>query len=49
MPDPILLAIDDGIALITLNRPAQLNALNYALIDQLMAALDRIEGDAGVR
>ncbi|UGA44498.1 crotonase/enoyl-CoA hydratase family protein [Bradyrhizobium quebecense] len=49
MPDPILLAIHDGIALITLNRPAQLNALNYQLIDQLMAALDRIEGDAGVR
>ncbi|HBY26827.1 MAG TPA: enoyl-CoA hydratase, partial [Bradyrhizobium sp.] len=34
---------------ITLNRPAQLNALNYALIDQLMAALDRIEGEAAVR
>ncbi|TWB87579.1 enoyl-CoA hydratase/carnithine racemase [Bradyrhizobium macuxiense] len=49
MPEPILLEIKDGIALITLNRPEQLNALNYALIDQLMAALDRIEGDAAVR
>ncbi|WP_050382819.1 crotonase/enoyl-CoA hydratase family protein [Bradyrhizobium pachyrhizi] len=49
MPAPILLEITDGIALITLNRPEQLNALNYALIDQLMAALDRIEGDAEVR
>lgn len=49
MTAPILLDIDDGIALITLNRPAQLNALSYQLIDHLMAALDRIEGDAAVR
>ncbi|MET0675422.1 MAG: crotonase/enoyl-CoA hydratase family protein [Bradyrhizobium sp.] len=49
MSDPILLEIDDGIALVTLNRPDKLNALNYALIDRLMAALDAIEVDAGVR
>ena len=49
MTNPILLAIDDGIALVTLNRPERLNALSYALIDQLMAALDRIEGDDAVR
>jgi enoyl-CoA hydratase/carnithine racemase len=49
MTEPILLAIDDGIALITLNRPERLNALSYDLIDQLMAALDRIEGDADIR
>ena len=49
MPAPILLEIDDGIALITLNRPERLNALDYALIDHLMTALDRIEGDETVR
>jgi len=49
MTAPILLAIDDGIALVTLNRPERLNALSYALIDQLMATLDRIEGDDAVR
>src|SRR6478752_1985887 len=49
MPDPILLEINDGIALVTLNRPDKHNALNYALIDCLMAALDAIETDAGVR
>jgi enoyl-CoA hydratase len=48
MSDPILLEITDGIALITLNRPDKLNALNYALIDRLMAALDTIETDAAV-
>ncbi|XIA66698.1 crotonase/enoyl-CoA hydratase family protein [Bradyrhizobium sp. TZ2] len=49
MSDPLLLEIDDGIALITLNRPDKLNALSYDLIDRLMAALDAIETDAGAR
>ena len=49
MSDPILLEINDGIALVTLNRPDKLNALNYELIDRLMAVLDRIETDAAVR
>ncbi|WP_316230981.1 crotonase/enoyl-CoA hydratase family protein [Bradyrhizobium sp. SZCCHNR1051] len=49
MTDLILLDISDRIATITLNRPQRLNALSYALIDRLMAALDRIEADAGVR
>lgn len=31
------------IALLTLNRPGKLNALSYALIDELLALLDRIE------
>jgi enoyl-CoA hydratase/carnithine racemase len=49
MSDTLLLEINDGIALVTLNRPDRLNALNFALIDRLMAALDAIEIDAGVR
>jgi enoyl-CoA hydratase len=49
MSDPILFEINDGIALITLNRPDKLNALNYALIDHLMAVLDAIETDDAVR
>ena len=49
MSDPILLEINDGIALVTLNRPDKHNALNYALIDRLMAVLDAIETDAAVR
>ena len=46
MSDPILLEINDGVALVTLNRPDKLNALNYELIDRLMSALDTIETDA---
>lgn len=49
MSDTILFEIKDGIALITLNRPDKLNALNYELIDRLMAVLDQIEVDASVR
>jgi len=49
MSDPILLEINDGIALVTLNRANKHNALNYALIDRLMAALDAIETDTDVR
>ena len=49
MSDAVLLDVRDRIALVTLNRPQKLNALNYELIDRLMALLDRIEVDAGVR
>jgi len=49
MTDLILLDISDRIAVITLNRPERLNALSYQLIDALMAALDRIETDPGIR
>ena len=49
MSDPILLDVQDQTALIMLNRPERLNALNYELIDRLMVALDAIEIDPGVR
>ncbi|WP_119302071.1 crotonase/enoyl-CoA hydratase family protein [Dongia deserti] len=49
MSDTVLLAIEDDIALLTLNRPHKLNALNYETIDQLLAHLDRIELLSDVR
>jgi enoyl-CoA hydratase/carnithine racemase len=46
---PLLVAVADGIATLTLNRPAQFNALSSVLIDELQSALDRIATDPGVR
>jgi len=47
---PILLREDsDGIARLTLNRPAQYNALSGALLAELQAALDAIDADDSVR
>jgi len=49
LSDLVLSETRGAVALLTLNRPNKLNALSYALIDQMMAILDRIEDDAHVR
>lgn len=44
------LAIEDGIAVILLNRPERLNAVIPALVDDLLAALDAVaRNDSGAR
>jgi len=45
----LLVETGDGIATLTLNRPAQFNALSGALIGELQSALDRLAGDPAVR
>ncbi|MBL4786249.1 MAG: crotonase/enoyl-CoA hydratase family protein [Cohaesibacteraceae bacterium] len=49
MPDPVLFEVRDAIALLTLNRPEKLNALDYATIDRLLLLLDQIEDDQTIR
>jgi enoyl-CoA hydratase/carnithine racemase len=49
MPLLVTIEIADQIATLTFNRPEKLNALSYALIDELMARLDRCEADPKVR
>ncbi|MWB78208.1 enoyl-CoA hydratase [Pseudooceanicola sp. 216_PA32_1] len=41
--------IEDGIARICLNRPDKMNAMNNAMRDDILAALDRAIGDDAVR
>src|SRR6187397_2851971 len=45
----LLVEATDGIAVVTLNRPGQFNALSRALIDDLQTTLDRIAADSSVR
>ncbi|QHF03109.1 MULTISPECIES: enoyl-CoA hydratase [Pseudomonas syringae group] len=46
--ETLLIEIRDKVALITLNRPKALNALNARLIDELNHALDAVEADGSV-
>ncbi|MDN3678375.1 enoyl-CoA hydratase-related protein [Flavobacterium paronense] len=45
----ILVAIDNGIGQITINRPTKLNALNVATIQELHNAFENLENDNDVR
>jgi enoyl-CoA hydratase len=49
MPEPLLVESRGPVALVTLNRPEKLNALNNELIGALIAALDDMEADRSVR
>lgn len=47
-PD-LRIAIEGGLAILTIDRPKALNALNDSLLGQLDDALDRVEADPAVR
>lgn len=49
MSDRVLVGIADGVLTATLNRPDKRNAIDNAMIDALLAALDRADLDASVR
>jgi len=48
MTAPVVYDIAGGIATVTLNRPERLNAINYAMVEALMAVLDTVETNAAV-
>jgi len=48
MNDSVLLEVTDGVARITLNRPDQLNAINYAVLTGLLEAVQRADADPEV-
>ena len=41
--------VEDGVATVTLHRPDRLNAVNGAMLAELIAALDQADGDDAVR
>jgi enoyl-CoA hydratase len=47
--EPLLIEVTDGVALLTLNRPMSLNALNRLLRESLVAALRRMDEREDVR
>ncbi|HTY66136.1 MAG TPA: crotonase/enoyl-CoA hydratase family protein [Alphaproteobacteria bacterium] len=47
--DNVLVETRDSTAIVRLNRPARLNALDYSLIDRLMSVLDALEADDRLR
>lgn len=47
--DPVLLEMADGVATLTLNRPALRNAIDAAMHRRLAEQLDAVEGDKSVR
>ena len=46
---PVLFSVENGIARVTLNRPAKMNALNPEMIVRLARCWDAIQADASVR
>ncbi len=49
MSEPLLVAREGAVSIVTLNRPASKNALSPALVDALGPALEREAGDEAVR
>src|SRR4051794_11046966 len=49
MPNVLSIEVDQRVALVTLNRPDKLNALNSELLAAIVAALDAVELDPAVR
>jgi enoyl-CoA hydratase/carnithine racemase len=47
--DPVLIAVRDGVAILTLNRPERLNAWTQALEDRYFDLLERCAADPDVR
>ena len=48
MTEPVLIAVDQGVMIITINRPEAKNAINRATAVALAEAMDRLDGDDSI-
>ena len=44
----VLVDVADGVAVLTLNNPSERNTLTQPMVDEIVAAMDRIEADPGI-
>ena len=49
MTDAVLVSVDGGVGVLTLNRPDKFNCISTGLLDGLIAGMDRFEADPAVR
>ena len=49
MEERVRIEIEDGVAEVRLARPDKLNALDPAMFAAIIAAIARLEGEAGIR
>ena len=49
MDKAVLYEIDEGVAIIKLNRPDRYNAVNQDLVDEISQSLDRAKNDQSIR
>jgi enoyl-CoA hydratase len=49
MPEEVLVAVDDGVAVVTINRPAARNAVNGAVARGIAGAVEELDARADVR
>ena len=48
MSEDLLETVEDGVAVLTMNRPDRLNALSHPMLDAMLEALPRLAGDPEV-
>ena len=49
MNEEIILKIENGVGIITLNRPERLNALTYNIVQKMNDFLDKFENDDDIK